>query len=60
MTPTQWRRSHQTAKSVPCQAPQTTVGASLLAMAACQSTSLLNVMASSRASSLPQGVVLIF
>ncbi|PVZ61304.1 hypothetical protein C9422_02430 [Pseudomonas sp. B1(2018)] len=30
------------------------MGASLLAMAAYQSTSLLNVMASSRASSLPQ------
>ncbi|CAI8962318.1 DUF4381 domain-containing protein [Pseudomonas sp. IT-P4] len=31
------------------------VGASLLAKASCQSTSILNAMASSRASSLPQG-----
>ncbi|PMZ76779.1 hypothetical protein C1X65_10185 [Pseudomonas sp. FW305-70] len=32
------------------------MGASLLAMAICQSPSLLNVPASSRASSLPQGL----
>ncbi|KAA0968002.1 hypothetical protein FQ185_20715 [Pseudomonas sp. ANT_H12B] len=32
------------------------VGASLLAMAAKQATSMLNVMASSRAGSLPQGI----
>ncbi|MGF6554578.1 hypothetical protein ABIA48_000958 [Pseudomonas sp. S30_BP2TU TE3576] len=34
--------------------PANPVGASLLAMAECQSTSFLNVLASSRASSLPQ------
>ncbi|TPG97972.1 hypothetical protein EAH72_03275 [Pseudomonas caspiana] len=32
------------------------VGASLLAMASCHSTSMLNVRPSSRASSLPQGL----
>ncbi|KAB0526653.1 hypothetical protein F7R20_09670 [Pseudomonas brassicacearum subsp. brassicacearum] len=34
--------------------PQTNVGASLLAIAVCQSTSMLNIRPSSRASSLPQ------
>ncbi|KAB0513138.1 hypothetical protein F7R05_13830 [Pseudomonas koreensis] len=34
------------------------VGASLLAKAVCQSPTMLNVMASSRAGSLPQGPVL--
>ncbi|PNB75352.1 hypothetical protein C1X64_05505 [Pseudomonas sp. GW456-E7] len=35
--------------------PKTNVGASLLAIAVCQSTLMLNFRPSSRASSLPQG-----
>jgi hypothetical protein len=42
------------ALSMPTAIP---VGASLLAIASCQPTSFLNVMASSRASPLPQGTV---
>src|SRR5712675_890002 len=37
------------------RATEIMVGASLLAMVECQSTSILNVLDSSRASSLPQG-----
>ena len=39
-----------------CVWQKSSVGASLLAMAECQSTMVLDVMASSRASSLPQGI----
>ncbi|TWS04202.1 hypothetical protein FJD35_30110 [Pseudomonas mandelii] len=47
MTSTRW------ASSDPLGTPQSPVGASLLAKAAWQSTSMLNVLASSRAGSLP-------
>ncbi|PWE42877.1 hypothetical protein C9I50_09465 [Pseudomonas prosekii] len=44
-------------RSQSAKTTQSPVGASLLAIAAAQSTSILNVTPSSRASSLPQGFV---